>query len=194
MTRRVIAPGRSCLECSRRKIKCDRASPCAYCIRLKLPCQYPSSRKQYGSTKTTAYKGTVDVQQNTTRIESDTASTPTTSPSISTPDTSSSTRAFPFSCFPFTSDHLPSLAHLQPNSASKLFLWQTYIDVVDPTLKLFHVPTVQREFIVAIQDSSETFTATECLMFAVYYAVVVTMPATECQRALHQNKTDLLRQ
>jgi hypothetical protein len=194
MTRRVIAPGRSCLECCRRKIKCDRASPCAYCIRLKLPCQYPSSRKQYGSTKTITNKGTVGAQQNITRNDSDISSKPATTLSISTSDTSSSTRAFPFSCFPFTSDYLPSLEHFQPNSASKLFLWQTYIDVVDPTLKLFHVPTVQREFIAAIQDSSETLTATECLMFAVYYAVVVTMPATECQRALHQNKTDLLRQ
>lgn len=194
MARRAIAPGRSCLECRRRKIKCDRASPCAYCIRLKLPCQYPSSRKQYGSTKTISNRVTVDAQQNVINHQSDTASEPTTTPNTSITDTSSGARPFPFSCFPFTSNHLPSLEHYQPNSASKLFLWQTYIDVVDPTLKLFHVPTVQREFIAAIQDSSETFTATECLMFAVYYGVVATMPATECEKALHQSKTDLLRQ
>lgn len=194
MARRAIAPGRSCLECRRRKIKCDRASPCAYCIRLKLPCQYPSSRKQYGSTKAISNKVTVGVQQNAIRNESDTASEPTTTPSTSIPDTPSSASSFPFTCFPFTSNHLPSLEHYQPNSTSKLFLWQTYIDVVDPTLKLFHVPTVQREFIAAMQNSSETFTATECLMFAVYYAVVATMPTTECERALHQSKTDLLRQ
>ncbi|KAH6950090.1 fungal-specific transcription factor [Fusarium avenaceum] len=193
MTRRAIAPGRSCLECRRRKIKCDRGSPCAYCVRLKVPCQYPSSRKQYGSTKTISNKVAVDIQQNAISHQSDTASEPTTTPSTSIPDTPSSAHPFPFSSFPFTSSHLPSLEHYQPNSASKLFLWQTYIDVVDPTLKLFHVPTVQREFIAAIQDSSETCTATECLMFAVYYAVVATMPATECERALHQSKTDLLR-
>lgn len=46
MTRRVIASGRSCLECRRRKIKCDRSLPCAYCTRTKLQCTYPSRRPQ----------------------------------------------------------------------------------------------------------------------------------------------------
>lgn len=41
MPRRIIAPGRSCLECRRRKIKCDRCLPCAYCVRSKTRCQYP---------------------------------------------------------------------------------------------------------------------------------------------------------
>lgn len=41
MAHRVIASGRSCLECRRRKIKCDRSLPCAYCKRIKLQCTYP---------------------------------------------------------------------------------------------------------------------------------------------------------
>lgn len=44
MARRVIAPGHSCLECRRRKIKCDRSLPCSYCARIKLQCSYPSWR------------------------------------------------------------------------------------------------------------------------------------------------------
>lgn len=42
MGRRVIASGRSCLECRRRKIKCDRSLPCAYCVRSEIRCQYPA--------------------------------------------------------------------------------------------------------------------------------------------------------
>lgn len=48
MSRRVIASGRSCLECRRRKIKCDRSLPCAYCTRTKLQCKYPSRRQNIG--------------------------------------------------------------------------------------------------------------------------------------------------
>lgn len=43
-SRRVIAAGRSCLECRRRKIKCDRAYPCSYCVKTKTNCAYPALR------------------------------------------------------------------------------------------------------------------------------------------------------
>jgi hypothetical protein len=49
MARRVIAPGHSCFECRRRKIKCDRSQPCSYCARIKLQCSYPSWRPNRGS-------------------------------------------------------------------------------------------------------------------------------------------------
>lgn len=50
MARRVIAPGHSCLECRRRKIKCDRSLPCSYCARIKLQCSYPSWRPNRSSS------------------------------------------------------------------------------------------------------------------------------------------------
>lgn len=43
MPRRLIGPGRSCLECRRRKIRCDRCEPCSYCTRFELVCHYPPS-------------------------------------------------------------------------------------------------------------------------------------------------------
>lgn len=48
MAQRVVAPGHSCLECRRRKIKCDRSLPCSYCARIKLQCSYPSWRPNRG--------------------------------------------------------------------------------------------------------------------------------------------------
>jgi hypothetical protein len=42
MSRRLVTPGRSCLECRRRKIKCDRSLPCGYCVRVRNKCEYPS--------------------------------------------------------------------------------------------------------------------------------------------------------
>lgn len=49
MARRVVAPGHSCFECRRRKIKCDRSLPCSYCARIKLKCSYPSWRSNRGN-------------------------------------------------------------------------------------------------------------------------------------------------
>ncbi|KAF4445844.1 fungal specific transcription factor [Fusarium austroafricanum] len=85
------------------------------------------------------------------------------------------------------------LTPLYPSTASKLVLWQTYIDVVDPTLKLFHIPTAQREFVKAIQDPSTIEPAMECLMFAVYYSFIATMPVSACLSTFSEDKAVLIR-
>ncbi|KAL6898521.1 hypothetical protein GGI43DRAFT_78707 [Trichoderma evansii] len=36
-------PDRSCVLCHRRKIRCDRQTPCLACVRARLTCTYPSS-------------------------------------------------------------------------------------------------------------------------------------------------------
>ena len=46
MPRRQIAAGRSCLECRRRKIKCDRSVPCGYCVGCEIRCVYPHGSHQ----------------------------------------------------------------------------------------------------------------------------------------------------
>lgn len=35
---------KSCLECRRRKIKCDKLVPCSYCVKVKIKCCYPAPR------------------------------------------------------------------------------------------------------------------------------------------------------
>lgn len=32
---------RTCVTCKRRKVKCDRISPCSNCIKAQIPCNYP---------------------------------------------------------------------------------------------------------------------------------------------------------
>lgn len=41
MPPRTINPGRPCLECRRRKIRCDRSFPCSYCVHTRIRCVYP---------------------------------------------------------------------------------------------------------------------------------------------------------
>lgn len=49
MPRREIAEGNSCRECRRRKIKCDRAYPCSYCVKKNIDCAYPPPKAQPGT-------------------------------------------------------------------------------------------------------------------------------------------------
>lgn len=42
MPPKVLGVGPSCNECRRRKIKCDRAYPCSYCVKTKTKCAYPA--------------------------------------------------------------------------------------------------------------------------------------------------------
>lgn len=37
---------RSCIECSRRKVRCDRQSPCNNCVRADSECIFPKFRKR----------------------------------------------------------------------------------------------------------------------------------------------------
>jgi hypothetical protein len=43
-TSSVIAPNRSCVGCSDRKIKCDRQRPCGACMKRKVQCVFPEGR------------------------------------------------------------------------------------------------------------------------------------------------------
>lgn len=38
------AAPKSCLECRRRKIKCDKSIPCSYCLKVKIKCRYPAPK------------------------------------------------------------------------------------------------------------------------------------------------------
>jgi hypothetical protein len=43
-------PALSCVECRRRKIKCDRRTPCSHCVQLKITkCTYPDTHTNVGN-------------------------------------------------------------------------------------------------------------------------------------------------
>lgn len=43
LTTNAVA-AKSCLECRRRKIRCDKCIPCSYCVKVKIKCRYPTSK------------------------------------------------------------------------------------------------------------------------------------------------------
>ncbi|PGH16990.1 hypothetical protein AJ79_01374 [Helicocarpus griseus UAMH5409] len=91
--------------------------------------------------------------------------------------------------------HSPSLPlkspHLPPAMISSL--WQRYLEVVDPVLKIFHAPTVQKLVMSLICGQARLDSSATCLIFAIYYSTVVTMSDSECQQMLSEEKGMLLK-
>ncbi|KNG81759.1 fungal specific transcription factor [Aspergillus nomiae NRRL 13137] len=94
--------------------------------------------------------------------------------------------------FPLRPDPSTPLEALHPSPAVIAFIWQTYLDVVDPVLKVFHVPTVQRQVTSVIRGRFNLDAPTECLIFAIYYSTVVTMSAEECREEFDEDKAVIL--
>lgn len=98
-------------------------------------------------------------------------------------------QSLPFN-FPVDVSQPLELAH--PPPPSTLFLWQTYLDVVNPLIKIFHVPSIQRQVMSISQGRKIPDADTGCLLFAIYYSAVIAIPAAECRQELHEERPVLL--
>lgn len=87
---------------------------------------------------------------------------------------------------------LPALGSLHPSPATVVILWQRFIDNTDPLLKLFHIPSLQKQIVNAIRTLDRVEPYTECQMFAIYYCTVVEMSPDDCQSILGERKKALL--
>lgn len=94
--------------------------------------------------------------------------------------------------FPFTCVSVSNLAELYPSPQTVPAIWQIYVDTVDPVLKIFHIPTIQRQILRASQASPQFDAATESVLFAVCYAAVSVLSPAKCQQKLGTSKDDLL--
>ena len=111
--------------------------------------------------------------------ESDTSSKSTTS--VHTPQYDG---GFLFKLRSLSSD----LLIMHPTQGQIFLLWQIYLENVDPLLKLFHRPTVQRLILEASQDMATVSRENEALLFAVYYGAIMSMQQDECQTLLKNDK------
>ncbi|KAL4863329.1 hypothetical protein BDV12DRAFT_177571 [Aspergillus spectabilis] len=81
---------------------------------------------------------------------------------------------------------------LRPGLSMIAALWQRYLEVVDPLLKIFHTPTVQKLVIKAIQGRTMLDHVSDCLLFAIYYAAVASMSREDCETELEEERCVLL--
>jgi hypothetical protein len=59
---------RACIECRRRKIRCDRRHPCAYCAKNRIHCVYPHPHQE-SKTLAAASDSSTDVLARLRRLE-----------------------------------------------------------------------------------------------------------------------------
>ena len=72
------------------------------------------------------------------------------------------------------------------------FLWQKYLENVEPILKILHTPSVQRQILNKAQSRETLGAPTECLIFAICYAAMATMTVEDCRAELDEDKHEVL--
>ncbi|GIJ81557.1 hypothetical protein Asppvi_000056 [Aspergillus pseudoviridinutans] len=81
---------------------------------------------------------------------------------------------------------------LHPGQAQVFRLWQTYLENVNPLLKVTHTPTLQPRIVDAVSDLEDIHPTLEALMFSIYCIAVVSLADNECHRLFKSSKEDLL--
>lgn len=87
---------------------------------------------------------------------------------------------------------LKPLASTHPTPVQIFLLWQTYLDNVNPLLKLFHAPTVQQTILDAASNLENMPQSTEALMFAIYFLSITSLRNNDCERIMGESRHVLL--
>jgi len=95
--------------------------------------------------------------------------------------------------FPFFIGGQPqSVTDLHP-SASQIFqLWQTYLDNVNPILKLIHAPSLQVQIIDAGANLQKVSKSLEALMFSIYLMAITSLSNEEVEGTFGESRFNLL--
>ncbi|KAL2859205.1 hypothetical protein BJX68DRAFT_114140 [Aspergillus pseudodeflectus] len=216
MPRRQIAPGRSCFECRRRKIKCDRSHPCSYCVKTRIKCKYPAGRSVLDEDQTALDRVAsletrlFAVEQRLSEVDKSYPGPLPASPSILEHDHAelsesrqqptqylmdepASAQSIGIAPSSIVKPQLPiDLDQFRPSRPTIALLWQKYLEVVDPLLKVFHTPTVQKLVMKAVRGRDALDLASECLLFVIYYAVVVVTSSEDCLEQFAEARSVLL--
>ncbi|KAI1823149.1 fungal-specific transcription factor domain-containing protein [Xylaria intraflava] len=78
----------------------------------------------------------------------------------------------------------------RPSPAHALFLWQTFLERVNPLTKVIHVPSVQSKLVEANTDPTCVPKNVDGLLFAIYALAVISLNERECQQQLGCTKEE----
>lgn len=81
---------------------------------------------------------------------------------------------------------------LHPEPVQIFKLWQTYLDNINPLVKVFHAPTVQQLVLSASSDVGMTSHSMDALLFAIYCITVESLDDGKCLAMLGQSKATAL--
>ncbi|KAF4987964.1 hypothetical protein FDECE_15226 [Fusarium decemcellulare] len=86
------------------------------------------------------------------------------------------------------------LIGLHPLPAQASFLWQIYLENVEPIIKVLHIPTMSRLMTKVRRGEHDLRAGEEALVFAIYYSAVVSMEAQEVQANLGASQSHYISQ
>lgn len=86
----------------------------------------------------------------------------------------------------------PDLSTAHPDQVQIFRLWQTYLENVDPLLKVTHTPTLQPRLIDAASDLTNIDPPLEALMFAIYCIATLSLGDDVCQSLFGGARKELL--
>lgn len=85
-----------------------------------------------------------------------------------------------------------STSIIHPEPVHIFRMWQTYLDNVDPLLKVTHTPSLQPRIIEATSNVTSIDPTMEALMFGIYCTSVLSFEADKCQAVFGLPKEELL--
>ncbi|KAK0639776.1 hypothetical protein B0T16DRAFT_432422 [Cercophora newfieldiana] len=87
-----------------------------------------------------------------------------------------------------------SLLQYHPAYEHAMVLWQTYVENVEPIIKVLHVPSAAKLVESIAREPGTARKVDECLVFAIYHFAIFSMTDDECTKKLGQPRAILRRQ
>jgi hypothetical protein len=72
------------------------------------------------------------------------------------------------------------------------FIWKTYVRYIDPLLKVFHVPSMQRVIDTVLSNSNPISKATEALLAAIKFCAITSLSDGDCWSNFSVSRETLL--
>ncbi|KAF9773294.1 hypothetical protein IL306_008932 [Fusarium sp. DS 682] len=86
------------------------------------------------------------------------------------------------------------LTGLHPLPAQRSFLWQIYLENVEPLVKVLHIPTMSRLMTQVRREEHGLRHGDEALVFAIYYSAVTSMESQEVEANLGATQSHFISQ
>lgn len=208
-TPRVLA----CVLCQQRKVKCDRRFPCAHCVKARVQCvsatpapprrrrkRVPNGEdellqkvKKY-ETMLQTYGEKLDLVNTEGKDEKLPGGNATLSEDEQLDHQTDSDSGFPDIASLLLDSCAPDadLTSMHPSPMHIFRLWQTFLDNVNPIVKISHAPTIQQKVLEASANLASISKPMEALLFALYSVAVNSLTNAECDSMLGTQKIEAL--
>jgi len=181
--RYAVSRIRSCTECRRQRLGCNRKRPCSSCASSGVECLYTNAENLGDELTRESEAGGLSSHELTDPQY----------PSVTVTDTNPvpdlQNQSILLASDPFPANVTP----LHPSIPQIWLLWHTYLENVDPLYKILHAPSFERMLLRGIQDLQSMNPDVETLLFAVYFAGIVSSTEEDCLHKFKEPKLVLLK-